>query len=223
MTLIARIFMLVFCAALLNGCKSSPQPPITYSNPVQTDDDFAKGANRPPTPETLYRMSRMLEAQGKYDQAVTTLTTAIERYPNYLPAYCGLAELHVRKRRLNDAMVALDKAHQLAPDDAVILNNLGMVYMLQGQHENALDAFAQAAGKGPNNARYKANMALATGMMGRYDEALALYSQVLRPAYAHYNLSVIAEARNDMARANEEFAKASALEKSIKRKPRGEE
>jgi tetratricopeptide (TPR) repeat protein len=216
----ARIVVLVLVAAVFSGCENNKYPSITYTNPVEVEDDFAKGANRPPTPDTLYRMARMLEAQGKDDQALAALTTAIERYPNYLPAYCGLAELHVRQRRLSDGMTMLEKARALAPEDPVVLNNIGMVFMLQGQYENALDAFAQAAGKAPDNARFKANMALATGMMGRYDEALALYTQVLRPARAHYNLSVIAEARNDMARANEEFAKASALDSTIERKPR---
>ena len=223
MNQIARISMIALCAALLTSCQNNKYPPMSYDNPVATEDDFAEGANRPPTAETLYRMSRMLEAQGKDEQALTALNTSVDRYPDYLPAYCGLAELHVRQRRLGDAMAALEKARHLAPEDPVIMNNIGMVYMLQGQYESSLDAFAQAAGKAPENARYKANMALATGLMGRYDEAFALYTQVLQTAHAHYNLSVIAEARNDMPKADEEFAKASALNSKIKRKPRGDE
>lgn len=217
---IAHLSLFLLLVVSIAGCQSADRAPISYSNPIAADDDFAKGAERPPTPDTLYRMGRMLEAQGRDDQAHAALALAIERYPNYLPAYCGMAELHTRQRRLNDAMATLEKARQLAPEDPVVLNNIGMVWLIQGQYEQALDAFAQAAGKSPNNARYKANMALATGMLGRYDEAYALYTQVLRPARAHYNLSVIAEARNDMARADEEFAKASALDSTIERKPR---
>ena len=217
---LAQLCSFVLIAALLGGCESSKNPPISYANPIAKDDEFAKGADRPPTPETMYRMARMLEAQGKDEQARAALSQTIDRFPNYLPAYCGLSELHMRQRRLNDAMATLERARQVAPEDPVVLNNIGMTYLLQGQYESALDAFAQAAGKFPENARYKANMALATGMMGRYDEAFALYTQVLQPAHAHYNLSVIAEARKDQPKADEEFAKASALDSKIKRKSR---
>jgi Flp pilus assembly protein TadD len=219
---IARVSLIVFLVMFSTGCGNEKYPPISYSNPIEMEDEFAKGAHRPPTPETLYRLARMLEAQGKDEQAQAALNQTIERFPNYLPAYSGLAELQVRHRQLNAAKATLEKARLLAPDDPVVLNNIGMVWMLQGQHESALDAFAQAAGKAPENARYKANMALATGMMGRYDESFALYTQIMPPAHAHYNLSVIAEARNDTARANEEFAKANALDSSMERRPRGE-
>jgi len=68
-----------------------------------------------------------------------------------------------------------------------------------------------AAAAGPDNTRYRANVALALGMSGRYDECLAAYEQILHPADAHYNLAVICDSRNDTERAVAEYARALRL------------
>ena len=46
-------------------------------------------------------------------------------------------------------------------------------------------------------------MAVALGMMGRYQEALALYRHLISEADARHNLNVLSEARNDTERALE--------------------
>jgi hypothetical protein len=55
------------------------------------------------------------------------------------------------------------------------------------------------------DARYRGNMALALGMLGRYEESLSLYQQVVSPSDAHFNLAVICDARKDPARAEQEY------------------
>jgi Flp pilus assembly protein TadD len=90
---------------------------------------------------------------------------------------------------------------------------------MNGDYEKAADSFASAVANQPDDARYKANQAMAMGMAGRYDESLNKYQEVLPPAEAHYNLAVVCEARNDMDRANEEYAKALALNGKLERKP----
>lgn len=212
----------VFIVALTAGCDTAPKSRVSYTNSSPDDDAFARGANRPPTAETLYRMSRLLEAQGKDDQAYAALLNTIDRYPDYVPAYVGLASLQVRQRKVGPATTTLEQALAIAPNDPVVLNDMGMVWMLRGDNEKALGYFTQAAQQMPDDSRYHANMALATGMMGNYDEAYDMYLKTMRTARAHYNLSIIAEARNDMERANEEFAKARALDSTIERKPRSE-
>jgi Flp pilus assembly protein TadD len=46
----------------------------------------------------------------------------------------------------------------------------------------------------PENAKYRANMAVALGLMGRYEESLSLFKQVLPKDQANHNLSVLREA-----------------------------
>ena len=58
---------------------------------------------------------------------------------------------------------------------------------------------------------------MALGMLGRYEEALAVYEQVVLPARAHYNVAVLAEARNDTDRAEVEYAIAMEMDPKIRR------
>lgn len=206
---------------MLGGCESSQKapPPVAYNSQSELDEAFEQGANRPPTADTLYRMGRIYAAQGKDDQATAVFRNTIARFPNYMPAYCDLAQLQVRQRKVGAAILTLQQGLKIDDQDAVLHNDLGMCHVMNGNYEAAATSFGRAAEINPDDARYVANQAMATGMLGRYDESLSLYQQVLRPAEAHYNLAVVCEARNDMNRANEEYARARALDGDLERKP----
>jgi Flp pilus assembly protein TadD len=87
-------------------------------------------------------------------------------------------------------------------------NNLGMCWLMRGDYAKASEEFTRACGLAPQNARYRSNLAVALGMMGRYDESLALFAQVVPAGTAHYNLYVICQARKDPSRASREYALA---------------
>ncbi len=88
--------------------------------------------------------------------------------------------------------------------------------MIKHDYEEALKYFQQAAWVAPDNARYVGNLAMAQGMMGRYDESLKTYQRVMMPAKAHYNLGVICEARQDYERATQEYATAQRMNPHIR-------
>lgn len=177
----------------------------------RNDDEFQAGAKRPPTARTLYAMARILAAQGKDVECEFVLGRVIREHPGFLPAYCEMAELRVRQRRIEEAVATLDAARIISPNDPIILNNLGMCMLLKSEYDDALTLFTQASSVIPQEARYRANMAVALGMIGRYDESLALYEQVVPPAEAHFNLGVLCEARKDLTRAAKEFRRAKEL------------
>jgi Flp pilus assembly protein TadD len=93
----------------------------------------------------------------------------------------------------------------------VLQNDLGMCRLLQHRYEDALQSFTAAAAGVPPDTRARANMAVALGMLGRFDESLAIYLQILPPADAHYNVAILSEARKDGERARLEYATADAL------------
>ena len=63
----------------------------------------------------------------------------------------------------------------------------------------------------PAERLYQANLAMAVGMGGRYDQSLVLYQDVLPAAEAHYNLALLCQARGDTTRADQEFATAKSM------------
>jgi tetratricopeptide (TPR) repeat protein len=196
------------------GCADQVTPaphPIADAPEDPAADAFEAAANRPPTVRTVYVMSKLYVVQGKDIEAENLLRQVIKETPKFVPAYCDLAELQLRRQRVEDAKQTLAAGLKVAPGDAVLSNDLGMCYLRTGEYELALTSFQSAYKAKPEEPRYRTNAALATAMLGRYEDALALYKQVLPEADAHYNLGVICESIQDHSRASQEFQKAIEL------------
>ena len=200
-------FAVVFAACLamlaLVGCQTSATRSAAYSAAGQRL--FEEGSDLPPTAETLYALSRLLASQGRDAECEQTLISLVRQHPGFVPAYCALAEVQVRHRRIDDAIQSLSAGLRVAPQDAVLLNDLGMCWFLKGDHQRALESFGEAAGVAPQDALYRANMAMVLGLMGRYEESSALYGQVLSEADVRHNLAVRRDAGGDRAGAAEEL------------------
>ena len=199
---------------VISGCSSSPEE-RTKEN---LDRAFDEGVNRKPTAETLYSMSKILAAQGKEGTYEYTLARIIEQYPRFMPAYCDLAELRVRQKRIEEAMDIVEDGLAEVPKDPVLLNNLGMCRLLRGDYELAGDAFRRAAELSPNDARYRANLAASLGLLGRYEESYSLYAQLMPSPDAHYNVAVLAETRLDVNRAATEHRKAEEAAQAMRKR-----
>jgi len=209
-----RVAAVLLAAAILtSGCQRTMDMLRFRSKPDRTAEEleFEAGANRKPTAKTLYGMARILAAKGQDTQCQILLQRILDEYPEFMPAYCDMAELQMRHGHVRGAIGTLSAAVQRKPTDAVMLNNLGMCYLEQGDHAASLTCFIKAAGAAPGNTRFRANTATALGLLGRYEESLSLYKQILTPPEAHKNLGVLCRARNDRVRAEEEFSLAEAL------------
>ncbi|MEX0746058.1 MAG: tetratricopeptide repeat protein [Phycisphaeraceae bacterium] len=210
--LFAGALVLGLTAAGVAGCASSP---VADYDAGYHDPAFDQGIDQSPTPRTLYLMARILATQGRDQQSEYVLTRLIDEHPNYLPAYGDLAELMMRQGRFDEAVETLWSALAIAPDDPVILNNLGMSHLLREEPGDALELFEQASAQAPSDGRYRANVATAMAAMGEYDQALEVYEQVLATAEAHYNLGVMSESRGDYTRAEQAYRHAGQLDRKL--------
>jgi len=89
-----------------------------------TDLEFQRQANRPPSAKTLYAMAEILAAQGKDSQSEFVLRRIIREHPQFTLAYNSLAELQVRQRRLNEAIETISCGLRVHSRDPILLNNL---------------------------------------------------------------------------------------------------
>lgn len=194
----------VLALALLAACASA-------DTKESDDSSFDPKGQLEPSAQTLYSMSRIMVARGKDGEAEVVLAKLIADYPRYMPPYADLSELYLRNDRPDSAVEVLKAGVGIAPEDAVLLNNLGMCRLMQGRYEEALDHFTSAAAGVPKDVRARANMAVALGMLGRLDESLAIYQQLMPEADAHFNLGVLCEARKDYTRAEQEYEIAENL------------
>ena len=189
-----------FC---LSGCtESTAAVPAADWAQSSSDSEFQKQADRPPTTKTLWAMADILATQGKDSECEYVLKRIIQNDHKFLPAYNSLAELQMRQGQTNAATATLQDALRIGPEDPVLLNNLGMCWLVRRDYDNALRVFDKAAGIAPENAKYRANMAVALGLMGREEESLALFRQVLSEEQAAHNVRVLRQARKDAERAS---------------------
>jgi Flp pilus assembly protein TadD len=196
---------LVLTGAALVGCGSG----------ARQADAFGSGGERPPTPRTLHMMAKLINENGRTDQAEFVLSRVIRDTPEYLPAYVELADLYIGHARFDDARDVLRSAHAVAPTDAVIANNLGVLLLREGSFAEASGAFAVAASRDPEEARYHANLAVSHAMQGSYDDAFSAWAAVLPPEEVFWNLAVVAEARGDAESAGEYYAAANDIRQGI--------
>src|SRR4030095_11700726 len=150
---------------------------------------------RQPEPDTLFSMARIYVAQGRDDQAEAALREVVNQAPDFVRAYEELAHLYIRRDLVDGAVAALEVGLQHQADDPVLLNDLGVCKLLQKDPAAAAQSFIRAAALEPDNARPRANLALALALQGRDDEALALWQQVIRPSEARQNLELVKKAR----------------------------
>ncbi len=191
------------CAAsliLLYGCEqpqqaNNPKGPPLDKAPRETE----VRPDQPPTAKTLYSMAEILAAQGKDKECEFVLRRCIQEYPRFTPAHNSLAELQMRQGRVHEAVAVLSKALEVRPKDPVLLNNLGMCLLLRKEYTQALDRFTQACGLVPESEKYRANMATALGLLGRYEESQALFEQTLTIEKAKRNVEILRKAREQQA------------------------
>ncbi len=195
----SRWAKLTFCLTLWAGCMlclvgcSESASPRANTDWVQNDSlsDFETQANRPPTAKTLWAMADILATQGKDSECEFVLKRIIHEHPAFLPAYNSLAELRMRQGQTKAAAQALQDGLNIEPKAPVLLNNLGMCWIILQDNETALEMFTKAAGIMPENCRYRANMAVVLGLMDRDEESLSLFKQVLPVDLANQNLAVL--------------------------------
>jgi Flp pilus assembly protein TadD len=151
----------------------------------------AEGESPSPQAKTEYGMCRIMRAQGKTEQAEVALVGLMSKHPEFAPAYNDLAEIQLERGKLDEAVKYLEKGLAVAPTDAVLQNNAGVCALMKHDYAAALEHFQAAAAIAPYEQRYKANVALATGLNGDTEKSKALYSEVLSGDEAEHNTEII--------------------------------
>ncbi len=191
-----KTFAAVLVAALavgllLTGCATGSGSPTRHSARDSGRQTEEEAAIPEPNVKTLYALARIFKAQGKEDQSEMVLQRLIAEYPGFVPAYSDLAELYMGIDRIEEAMETLNAGLELSPEDPVLLNNLGICKLYVGDHEAALARFRQASAQMPRESRYRGNIALALALQERYEDAEAVYSQIVSDEQAQQNIETI--------------------------------
>jgi DNA-binding SARP family transcriptional activator/TolB-like protein len=110
----------------------------------------------------------------EYDCAIEQFHRTLEINPAYAPTYMGLARAYAQKGLRDEAMKALAKAIELAPESRAARADLAYVHALFGESKPARDILAQLRKQG--SAGFA--MARAYAALGEADSAFALLENV---------------------------------------------
>lgn len=193
------VMMSIICLICFGGCKESAKSVKSAKNrrlaPDYSNVKFEEVSDPVPTAKTLYVVANILETQGNYAESEAVMKKIISQYPDFFPVYNHLAELQLQQGRKKDAIETMRAGLVICPEDTTLLNNTGMCWLMCSEYEKALEMFTKAASIIPQNAKYRANMAVTLSLMGRYEESLSLFRQILSPEDAEHNVNVIRNTR----------------------------
>lgn len=99
----------------------------------------------PNHPDLLYEAAMLAEKQGKSAASEDLLRKLIKVSPDHAHAYNALGySLLERKVRIEEAMLLVEKAYQLEPDDAAIMDSMGWGYYLLGNLSKSIEFMRRA-------------------------------------------------------------------------------
>lgn len=115
----------------------------------QTSDQHLQ--KNPQDPQMRLLVSRILDAQGKPQEAIAALESLTREFPELPEPHNNLAVLYARMGREQDALASLLRAVAARPDYSVALENLGDLYL--GMALQAYQQARQSAMPSPGAAR----------------------------------------------------------------------
>ena len=150
--------------------------------------------------DAMIGKGRALVCQRAYETGVEEFVRVLELDPNNVRARLHLARAYQEQHasdparypeRLAEALAAIEAAEGLAPSDAEVLNQKGVILFLQGDAESARGALERAASqsgplRAPDQATIQVNLGKAYRELGRLEDALQAFRRAvsLNPASA---------------------------------------
>jgi Flp pilus assembly protein TadD len=135
-----------------------------------TKNILAKDPNDVPA---LLSQGDAFSALGRLPEAEASYAKALVADPMSVGAQIGLGRLRLRSDPARAEALFLN-ALQHDPGNKVALNDLGIAYDLQGQHDSAQSAYRKALGADPTMRAATVNLALSMALNGQAPEAVRL-------------------------------------------------
>jgi Flp pilus assembly protein TadD len=111
-----------------------------------------------------------------------------------------------------EAIPFFQRAHDIAPEQSTVLNNLAMAHAMNGQADKAESLLRQAAEKNSGDPRIAQNLALVLGLQGKHEEAKTASGNSLPADATSHNTDVVRQmVQNDAPRDPVAAAPASSV------------
>jgi len=120
-----------------------------------------------PSANSDYSVIRQDIPTGKYQEAREKIQQSIKKSPQDIGLWRQLGEVDVRLQDTDGAIAALQKVRSLAPRDAGVYFNLGVLFVQKGAPAEALKMYSQGLALDPHNEEANRNYAFLLMQSGK--------------------------------------------------------
>jgi predicted TPR repeat methyltransferase len=153
--------------------------------------------------------------KGRYDLAENLAKKLTQQYPNHQFSWKVLGAVFKQTGRLQESLIANQRAVAISPNDAEAHSNLGNTLQALGRLEDAEASYNRALAIKPEYAEAHSNLGNTLQALGRLEDAEASYNRALaiKPEYAeaHSNLGNTLQALGRLEDAEASYSKAIAI------------
>jgi protein O-GlcNAc transferase len=127
-----------------------------------------------------FNLGNVLQALGRFDDAIASYRQALAINPAYAEAWYNLGNAQIANCCAEEALAAYDHALAIKPDHFEALNNRSSALRALKRTEEALANYQHALTLKPNSAEVLGNIGITLGELGRRDESLAVLERAIR-------------------------------------------
>ncbi len=199
------IYLQAFKSSLTVTCRSDTNSPKNLINLNQT---------RSPSQIELNTLLKYYQ-KGPHDLAQNLATKLTKRYPNHPFGWKVLGAMFGQTEKLQDAVIANQKALEITPNDAIVHYNLGNTLKEQGRLHEAESSYKKAIEIKPDFAQAYSNLGDTLRELDRLEDAEVSLKKAIgiNPEYAlaHSNLGNILKNLGRLEDAKTSYNKAIAI------------
>jgi tetratricopeptide (TPR) repeat protein len=182
-------YAMAACLLGAAGCATEDMRKITPSFMLTEQEKAERNLKDPAALHLAY--GKFQEQTGQPGEAHKSYELALRDDPQSTDAILGLARLDQLADKPKDAEAGFQKALRLKPGDGKCLASLGQFYVSQKRWPEAFQALNAAIAASPKDTFYKHELAVAKTTSGDVEAGLALFTQLVGPEKAHYNVAFL--------------------------------
>ncbi|MDO8413621.1 MAG: tetratricopeptide repeat protein, partial [Gallionellaceae bacterium] len=131
----------------------------------------------PSQPDLLYETAMLADQIGNHDTFESLIRKLIQAKPDYAHGYNALGySLLERNERISEGMQLVEKAYQLAPDDAAIMDSVGWGHYRMGNLSKSIEFLRRAYAANPDP-EIAAHLGEVLWMQGAHEEAKKIWQR----------------------------------------------